>query len=393
MTKTTNSLLFLAIATVLIASPLALNDAFAAKGDDNGQPFQELQTQIDDLEQRIGDTEPDPRVDSFFDVFFDVFTVDSFFDVFFEIDTQVDQNTEDIETIETEIVALDLRGDTFEGQLAQEISDRQAGDATLQAKTTDNMMDIGEIQIQLEDLQLVSHPPLLAGPGLNENSGTFEVDFPLVQQRILGTVGICPVESSIRVINPDGTVICEEDTDTKYSAGYGLRDNFGEFTVDTNLIQNRISSTCPAGQSIRVINGDGTVVCEVDDSAATANKMIFSFSSGTDFYEGNNRVLGHGEISGFTTDIVAYDGIMKNLYVHAPLPMDGDSITITLDKGPLGVNSVVPTLLSCTILNGETSCTNLNDEVPMSAGEHFRLLVTGNGVTRPIVAAMEYSSP
>src|SRR3989338_10118414 len=83
----TKSILSISLIAVLLMGVIYFDDSFAAKGEPNGQPFQELQTQIDDLNQRVDDAEPDPRVDSFFDVFFDVFTIDSFFDIFTELRT------------------------------------------------------------------------------------------------------------------------------------------------------------------------------------------------------------------------------------------------------------------------------------------------------------------
>lgn len=126
MTKT---VWVLAIAAAFFAGTIVTGTMAYAASNAQGEPFQQLRETLEDTFQ----------VDSFFDVMYDIelssdtcppgdvpkltedlagtscvpqddFRVDSFFDVFFDVEVQTDQNTEDIDTIETEIVSLDLRG-------------------------------------------------------------------------------------------------------------------------------------------------------------------------------------------------------------------------------------------------------------------------------------------
>lgn len=158
-----------------------------------------------------------------------------------------------------------------------------------------------------------------AGTGLSLAGTVFSADTGYLQRRVSQS---CNAGSSIRVINADGTVTCETDDGNAYSAGTGLNLAGFTFSADTNYLQRRVSGTCGAGSSIRVINPDGTVTCETDDgSAYTAGAGLalsgntFSIGDG-----GIKRVYGYTTTSGQT---VSQTLLSEGSVIVIDLSLDG----------------------------------------------------------------------
>ena len=215
-----------------------------------------------------------------------------------------------------------------------------------------------------------------AGTGLSLAGTTFAADTTYLQRR----VNPCPLGSSIREINADGTVVCQDvetsltatyaissstavsstyaavagevawgdvtgmpagfadgvDDDTTYTAGTGLSLAGDEFSADTGYLQRRVSSSCAVGSSIQEINADGTVVCQdVKDVAKfhRAAPQAVALSPSIVWYDGSAPDITVGDDG---RGILAY----VEYHSHPVAPQHSIRVGRCIDAECSGVDSV-----------------------------------------------------
>ncbi len=73
---------------------------------------------------------------------------------------------------------------------------------------------------------------------------------------------------------------------------YNPTSNTYILSISTSTIQSRITGTCPAGEAVRVVNQDGTVVCQ--STSGTGNGDSFWTANGNNIFNNNSGNVGLG---------------------------------------------------------------------------------------------------
>ena len=226
---------------------------------------------------------------------------------------------------------------------------------------------------------------VLAGAGINVATPggpapTVSIDESYTQRRVSG---MCPGDSAIKQINVDGTFVCENENITRINEGWGISvinpdGPQPNIAIDTSYTQRRVTGTCAAGSSIREIDSAGGVICETDDGGAGGDLTAIIGDYGIDVVDGDgpvprisvNTSVIQDRVAGFCaagsairlintdgtvvceTDDVGSDGDITSVTAGTNLSGGGDTGDVTLNV----VDS--PTFAGGIGTNGQTS--NLN---------------------------------
>jgi len=102
-----------------------------------------------------------------------------------------------------------------------------------------------------------------------------------VDARQVRVSGSCASGSSIRVVNADGTVTCQVDNGILPGQG-----SIGVVDINSSQVQRRVNGTCSVGSYVTAIGIDGNVTCNSSSSNSTWNVSGNNQFSGVPGYVG-----------------------------------------------------------------------------------------------------------
>jgi hypothetical protein len=190
-----------------------------------------------------------------------------------------------------------------------------------------------------------------AGTGLSGGGAsgavTLSVNTTVVQSRVSG---VCNVGSSIRQVNADGTVLCQTDgvgtgDVTGITAGNGLTGGgvAGDISlsVNTSVVQARVTGVCNAGTFVTAVSATGAVTCGNDAVGGIGDITGVATATGSGLSGGNTA----GDVSlsiaagGVTTAMLA-DGAVNSAKITDGTVSGLDILNGTITTADIANNAV-----------------------------------------------------
>jgi len=211
------------------------------------------------------------------------------------------------------------------------------------------------------DITAVTAGTGLTGGGTT-GSVTLAADTTYLQRRVSST---CAVGSSIRAINADGTVLCEADDNTTYTAGNGLSLSGTQFSIAAPY---QLPQTCISGQMPQW--NSGVWSCGSPVAPGYARTLVVAASGGdfTTIQAAVNSITDAGAANPYLIWIapgIYAETVTLKPYVH----LQGAGRDVTVLQGNITDNDGSPVDKAALILDTDTSARDLTVNNTGSGGQ------------------------